>query len=118
MRDQARCHIGREYRADRDRAAGLAGAGVREPGSRLLDSRTGQDRRAQLIGEGVYLRTYPVAFRAWLDRPDVTDILVNQPGEVWIDGANGFERIAAPDVTEVMMLRLAQQIAAHTSQGV
>jgi type IV secretion system protein VirB11 len=71
-----------------------------------------------LIGEGVYLRTYLAPFAPWLDRADVTDILVNNPGEVWIDGANGFERIAAPDVTEVMMLRLAQQIAAHTSQGV
>lgn len=71
-----------------------------------------------MIGEGVYLRTYLSPFAPWLDRPDVTDILVNQPGEVWIDGASGFERISAPDVTEVMMLRLAQQIAAHTSQGV
>ncbi len=71
-----------------------------------------------MIGEGVYLRTYLAPFAPWLDRPDVTDILVNRPGEVWIDGAMGFERIAAPDVTEVMMLRLAQQIAAHTAQGV
>lgn len=71
-----------------------------------------------MIGEGVYLRTYLAPFAPWLDRPDVTDILVNKPGEVWIDGASGFEQIAAPDVTEVMMLRLAQQIAAHTAQGV
>jgi len=71
-----------------------------------------------LIGEGVYLRTYLAPFAPWLDRADVTDILVNRPGEVWIDGARGFERHAAPDVTETMMLRLAQQIAAHTSQGV
>jgi type IV secretion system protein VirB11 len=71
-----------------------------------------------LIGEGVYLRTYLTPFAPWLDRPDITDILVNKPGEVWIDGANGFEQFAAPDVTEVMMQRLAQQIAAHTAQGV
>lgn len=71
-----------------------------------------------MIGEGVYLRTYLAPFAPWLDRPDVTDILVNKPGEVWIDGAKGFEQIAAPDVTEVMMQRLAQQIAAHTAQGV
>ncbi|HOY79093.1 MAG TPA: P-type DNA transfer ATPase VirB11 [Hyphomonadaceae bacterium] len=71
-----------------------------------------------MIGEGVYLRTYLAPFAPWLDRADVTDILVNKPGEVWIDGAHGFEHHAAPDVTETMMLRLAQQIAAHTSQGV
>jgi len=71
-----------------------------------------------LIGEGVYLRTYLAPFTPWLDRPDVTDILVNRPGEVWIDGAEGFERIATPDVTDTMLQRLAQQIAAHTAQGV
>jgi type IV secretion system protein VirB11 len=71
-----------------------------------------------LLGEGVYLRTYLAPFAPWLDRPDVTDILVNQPGEVWIDGARGFERAAAPDVTDVMLQRLSQQIAAHSAQGV
>ena len=68
--------------------------------------------------EGVYLRTYLAPFAPWLDRQDVTDILVNKPGEVWIDGRQGFERIDAPDVTDQMLQRLAQQIAAHTSQGV
>ncbi len=71
-----------------------------------------------MIGEGVYLRTYLAPFTPWLDRPDVTDILVNRPGEVWIDGARGFERITTPDVTDMMLQRLAQQIAAHTAQGV
>jgi type IV secretion system protein VirB11 len=71
-----------------------------------------------LIGEGVYLRTYLAPLAPWLDRPDVTDILVNRPGEIWIDGASGFERMESPDVTDVMLQRLAQQIAAHSSQGV
>lgn len=71
-----------------------------------------------MIGEGVYLRTYLAPFTPWLDRLDVTDILVNKPGEVWIDGASGFERIETPDVTEQILQRLAQQIAAHTAQGV
>jgi type IV secretion system protein VirB11 len=71
-----------------------------------------------LNSEGVYLRTYLGPFAPWLDRPDVTDILVNRPGEVWIDGAKGFERFAVPEVTDQILQRLAQQIAAHTSQGV
>jgi type IV secretion system protein VirB11 len=71
-----------------------------------------------LTGEGVYLRTYLGPFAPWLDRPDVTDILVNKPGEVWIDGSKGFERFTVPEVTEQILQRLAQQIAAHTSQGV
>ncbi|HVY88413.1 MAG TPA: P-type DNA transfer ATPase VirB11 [Hyphomonadaceae bacterium] len=69
-------------------------------------------------GEGVYLRTYLAPFAAWLDQPEITDILVNRPGEVWLDGPKGFERIAAPDVTDMMLHRLAQQIAAASSQGV
>lgn len=70
------------------------------------------------MSSGVYLRTYLAPFAQWLDRADVTDILVNRPGEVWIDGASGFERFDAPDVNDVMMQRLAQQIAAHAAQGV
>jgi type IV secretion system protein VirB11 len=71
-----------------------------------------------LNSEGVYLRTYLAPFAAWLERQDITDILVNKPGEVWIDGAKGFERLNAPDVTDMMLQRLAQQIAAHSAQGV
>ncbi len=71
-----------------------------------------------MIGEGVYLRTYLAPFAPWLDRQDVTDILVNKPGEIWIDGQKGFERIDAPEVTDTMLQRLSQQIAAHSAQGV
>jgi type IV secretion system protein VirB11 len=73
-----------------------------------------------MTGEGgVYLRTYLNAFAPWLDQPDVTDILVNQPGEVWVEGAGvGMQRFNAPDVTGVMLQRLAQQIAALSHQGV
>lgn len=69
--------------------------------------------------EGVYLRTYLSAFEPWLARDDVTDILVNRPGEVWIETSGGpMHRIAAPDVTETVLARLAQQIAAASHQGV
>jgi type IV secretion system protein VirB11 len=68
---------------------------------------------------GVYLRTYLAPLDAWLERPDVTDIIVNRPGEVWFETARGgLERTAAPDVSVTMLSRLAQQIAATTSQGV
>ncbi len=69
-------------------------------------------------GEGVYLRTYLAPLSRWLDAPDITDILVNRPGEVWFDGPQGMQRAEAPEVTAVMLQRLAQQIAAYTSQGV
>ncbi len=48
----------------------------------------------------------------------MTDILVNRPGEVWTDGPDGLRRVEAPEVTDVTLQRLAQQIAASTHQGV
>jgi type IV secretion system protein VirB11 len=68
---------------------------------------------------GVYLRTYLAPLAPWLERDDVTDILVNRPGEVWFEeqGA-GLKRVDAPEITATMLLRLSQQIAATSSQGV
>ena len=65
----------------------------------------------------IYLRTYLAPFARWVDQPDVTDILVNRPGEVWVDGAQGLQRADAPDVTGLTLQRLAQQIAAFANQG-
>jgi type IV secretion system protein VirB11 len=68
---------------------------------------------------GVYLDTYLSALAPWLTRDDVTDLLINQPGEVWIETTGGMlTRIAAPQVTDVVLNRLARQIAAATHQGV
>ena len=68
---------------------------------------------------GVYLDTYLSALAPWLTRDDVTDLLINQPGEVWIETTSGMlTRIAAPQVTDVVLSRLARQIAAATHQGV
>lgn len=71
-----------------------------------------------MTGEGVYLRTYLAPLLPWLDAPDVTDILINRPGEVWTDSPAGMQRHDADAVTALMLQRLAQQIAAVTSQGV
>jgi type IV secretion system protein VirB11 len=67
---------------------------------------------------GVSLRTYLAPLSPWLDAPEITDILVNAPGEVFIDGPAGMQRFEAPEITGVMLQRLAQQIAAYTNQGV
>ena len=67
----------------------------------------------------VYLKTYLAPLAQWLDRVDITDILVNRPGEVWIEEAGGrMERVEAPDLTASILQRLAQQIAAVSHQGV
>jgi type IV secretion system protein VirB11 len=67
----------------------------------------------------VYLQTYLAPLAQWLLRVDVTDILVNRPGEVWIEEAGGrMERVEAPGLSAPILQRLAQQIAAVSHQGV
>lgn len=70
-------------------------------------------------GEGAYLKAFLAPLAPWLDRPDVTDILINRPGEVWFEAAGQpLAQVAAPEITGTMLQRLAQQIAAVSSQGV
>lgn len=72
----------------------------------------------QAIG-GVYLSAFLAPFAQWLSRPDVTDILVNRPGEVWVESVTGgIERHEAADVTSLNLTRLASQIARISRQGV
>jgi type IV secretion system protein VirB11 len=67
----------------------------------------------------VYLKSYLAPFERWLSRPDVTDIWVNRPSEVWIESVSGqISCEAAPDVTETFLFRLARQIAGSNNQGV
>ena len=58
----------------------------------------------------VYLEAYLAPLRPWLDRGTVTEILVNRPGEVWIEdaGAPGMQRIALPEVDDRLLQRLAE----------
>lgn len=66
-----------------------------------------------------YLAAYLDPFARWLERDDVTDILINRPGEVWVESVGGqIERIAAPDLDEALLWRLARQIASLTHQGI
>lgn len=71
------------------------------------------------MSTGVYLAAYLAPLRDWLDRPDVTDIWVNRPGEVWIETTSGAtSRVAAPELNDQALQRLARQIAAASHQGV
>jgi type IV secretion system protein VirB11 len=68
----------------------------------------------------VYLRAYLRPFARFLDQPDVTEVMVNRPGEVWLEraGQAAMRRAEAPDVDEILLGRLAAQIARTTHQGV
>ncbi|MEN7537812.1 P-type DNA transfer ATPase VirB11 [Aurantiacibacter flavus] len=71
-------------------------------------------------GGSVYLDAYLAPLRQWLDRDTVTEILVNKPGEVWIEDAAhpGMQRIEISEVTDKLVQRLAEQVARISHQGI
>ncbi len=70
-------------------------------------------------GPGVYLRSFLAPLTGMLARPDVTDIYVNRPGELWVETiGGGIERHEAPGLDEPTLARLARQIAALSHQGI
>lgn len=74
---------------------------------------------AELAPAGVYLRSCLAPFEGVLSRPDVTDVHVNRPGELWVETAGGtVERHEDPGLSEPALARLARQVAALTHQGV
>lgn len=73
------------------------------------------------MGErSVYLDAYLAPFRRWLDRDTVTEIMVNQPGEIWVEDASdpGMKRIEASDIDDRLVQRLAEQVARVSHQGI
>ncbi|MBC2664091.1 P-type DNA transfer ATPase VirB11 [Novosphingobium flavum] len=68
----------------------------------------------------VYLDAYLAPLRPWLERESVTEILVNRPGEVWIEDAHlpAMQRHEAPEVTDLLLQRLAEQVARVSHQGI
>lgn len=74
-----------------------------------------------IAGErSVYLDAYLAPFRRWLDRDTVTEIMVNRPGEVWVEDAAdpGMRRIEAPEIDDRLVQRLAEQVARVSHQGI
>ncbi|WP_269514074.1 P-type DNA transfer ATPase VirB11 [Brevundimonas subvibrioides] len=74
----------------------------------------------QAAPEGqVYLRSYLAPFADVLARPEVTDIYVNAPGQIWVETLGGdTEHHAVDGLDEVVLTRLARQIAAFSNQGI
>ncbi len=75
---------------------------------------------AGALGSGVYLAAHLEPFAAWLADDAVTEVLVNRPGEVWLEaaGSKGMVRHEAPLVDDRLIERLAQQLARETHQGI
>jgi len=73
----------------------------------------------------VYLDAYLAPFRPWLERETVTEILVNRPGELWVEDAAhphghgaGMQRIELPEIDDRLLQRLAEQVARTSHQGI
>jgi type IV secretion system protein VirB11 len=68
----------------------------------------------------VYLDAYLAPLRPWLDRESVTEVLVNRPGELWIEDAAqpGMQRVALDAIDDELLKRLAEQVARISHQGV
>ncbi|BDI61748.1 P-type DNA transfer ATPase VirB11 [Qipengyuania nanhaisediminis] len=76
---------------------------------------------APVDGErSVYLDAYLAPFRRWLDCDSVTEIMVNRPGEVWIEDARepGMQRLEVPEIDDRLIKRLAEQVARVSHQGI
>lgn len=75
---------------------------------------------AEVAQIGVYLSAYLAPFQRWLSDENVTEILVNAPGEVWTESAGvaGMMRHEAPDIDDVLLSRLAAQVARFSHQGI
>ena len=71
-------------------------------------------------GQDIYLHTYLRPFRRWLDDARVTEIMVNTPGEVWVErvGAPAMQCERAPGIDEQLLQRLATQVARASHQGI
>lgn len=72
------------------------------------------------ISGSVYLDAYLAPFRPWLERESVTEILVNRPGELWVEDAAypGMQRIELPALDAQLLQRLAEQVARISHQGI
>lgn len=64
------------------------------------------------------LEHYLAPLRPHLARPGVTELVVNRPGEIGLEGPAGWTWVAAPALTEAWLAPLATAAAARTRQDV
>lgn len=67
---------------------------------------------------GVALRTFLGPLAPFLARPEINEVSVNRPGEVFVDNAGTTERLSVPSLDYAHLLRLASLIAYETHQVV
>lgn len=67
----------------------------------------------------VYLHSCLAPLAEWLALPDVTDLYINRPGELWVERHGAAPQcLPAPELTRDLLARLVRQIAALSAQGI
>jgi len=68
----------------------------------------------------VHVRRALQPLAPWLDAADVVEIVLNRPGEIWVErlGRPGMERHEVPDLTEGAVRFLAERVASFSDQAV
>lgn len=79
----------------------------------------GKEAQETDLSDFPFLDAYLAPISGVLVQPDVTDIYINHPGEIWIERlGGGIERADVPALTEASLWRLARQIASLSHQGI
>ncbi|WP_088307221.1 P-type DNA transfer ATPase VirB11 [Novosphingobium sp. B 225] len=69
--------------------------------------------------DNVYLGAFLAPLQAWLTEPDVTDLYINRPGELWVERLGQVpERIEVAELGQETLTRLVRQVAATSAQGI
>src|SRR6201996_1256678 len=71
-----------------------------------------------MAGDTAVLDHYLAPLRRYLEPPDVTELVVNRPGEFAIERLGGWEWVQADDLSEAALRPLAVAAAAVTVQDV
>lgn len=71
-----------------------------------------------MTADHAVLLHYLAPLQRRLAPPDVTELVVNRPGELGVERAGGWEWIDAPELDETWLRTLAHAAAAHTAQDV
>lgn len=72
-----------------------------------------------MTSASTYLSIYLGPLVSFLVRPDVTDLYVNRPGELWLETLGGqLERHDLRELDDALLTRLARQVASLTHQAI
>jgi type IV secretion system protein VirB11 len=74
--------------------------------------------KAQGTGEHDMLYQYLTPLRPFLTQPDVNEVVINRPGEVWLESWQGWERHELPQMTFEACMQLARLIANFSGKAI